>query len=169
MKLTGKVTRQINTGVLNKQAGKILSDYAAKLDPILDEQFKAKKWEWTDRITIRRNGALAGNPRDIIDTGELLASKEGPKSGRPLARTTTSYSVDTGMKNRGTTTKTRDSGVRRYWIWNSPYADAVKNGTGSGHKPRDWVEAALRELPFKPFVSAALSRLRTRKPRRRRR
>lgn len=169
MKLEAKRSLKVNTGALNRQTSKILSDYAAKLDPILDEQFNAKKWEWTGRVTVRRNGQLAGSPRDIIDTGELLRSKEGPKRGRPLTETTTSYDVDSGMKNRTTTTKSRESGVRRYWIWNSPYAEAVKNGTGSGHLPRDWIEGALRELPFRPFITAALSRLRTRKPRRRRR
>ena len=155
MKLEGKVSITLNTGALNRQAGRILGQYARELDPILDRQFTDEKWNWPRR-TLRQNGKWAETTRDIIDTGELQRSKQGPKAGPPPAKPNNYY---------GWTGKSKPSGVRRWWVWDTPYADAVKNGTGNGHLPRDWVKAALEELPFRPYVIKALSRLRTRKKR----
>lgn len=50
---------------------------AAALDfhGIVLDEIESKKWEW-DRLTRRKNGALVGSPRDIVDTGELRNSQE---------------------------------------------------------------------------------------------
>ena len=134
MGLEWKVTKKLDNAALGKQVNKALDAYAKALDPVLDKQFTDEKWNWPRR-TLRRNGRWAETTRDIVDTGELMRSKIGPIKGQGNAYI----------------------GTRR-WIWNSPYAEAVKNGTGTGHVPRDWIKAALKELPFEAFVARFLKR-----------
>ena len=129
-----KVTIKLDNAALGKLANKALDAYAKELDPILDRQFTDEKWNWP-RTTRRRNGTIAQTTRDIIDTGALRDSKIGPTKGHGNAYV----------------------GTRR-WVWDSPYAEAVKNGTGSGHLPRDWVKAALNELPFEAYIARYLKK-----------
>lgn len=150
MKLEAKVTKNIKVKLITIALQQALDAYAEKLDPILDAQFTDPKWGWTDRQTRRRNGQVVGSPRDIVDTGELLASKQGPKTGKPPASSTRDVAGN-AINTDGT------SDMRRYWVWDSPYASAVKNGTSST-MPRDWIKAALAELPFKEYVLWELSR-----------
>ena len=133
-----KTTIKIDNSALKKQANKALDAYAKALDPVLDQQFKDVKWEWwTNAPTRRRNGQLAGNPRNIIDTGELLNSKIGPTKGQGNAYI----------------------GTRR-WVWNSPYAVYVRDGymtsLGNVVSGRDWIKAAMTELPFEAYVARFL-------------
>ena len=129
-----KVTLKLNSNVLKQTAGKALTAYAKELDPILDRQFSDEKWDWwinprTGQYneTQRRNGQRVTSPRDIIDTGTLLQSK-----------------------------MFRASPNKRRWIWDTPYAYLVKNGyetsRGSIVPGRDWIKAALKELPFSDFI-----------------
>ena len=129
-----KVNVDINMAVINRKAQKALDDYANALDPILDQQFRDEKWKWwTNTPTRRRNGTPAGNPRDIIDTGTLLNSKQGPTKKAPN---------------------------KRLWVWNTPYAKYVKDGfmttRGNIIPGRDWAKEAMRELPFAGFIARAL-------------
>ena len=124
--MTLKVRIQIDTQVMTKKLSKAMSSYSKELDQKLDHQFFNSKWEWP-RLTRRRNGQIVGSPRNIIDTGELLNSKQGP-------------------------TPVYGGKIGRRWTWNTPYASLVKNGyisrTGEIVPARDWIRAALRELPF---------------------
>ena len=134
MKLDGKFTVKLNNDALGKAANKALDAYAKELDVILDRQFTDEKWNWPRR-TLRQNGNWAEKTRDIIDTGALRDSKIGPTKGHGNAY----------------------SGSRK-WIWAIDYAEAVLNGTGSGHVPRNWVKATLTELPFEAYVARFLKK-----------
>ena len=134
MNLNANVKIKINNSALKNQANKALDAYAKELDIILDRQFTDENWSWPRR-TLRRNGQLAGTFRDIIDTGALQNSKTGPIKGK------------SGAYNSS-----------RKWIWDIDYAEAVLNGTGSGHVPRNWVKAALNELPFEAYVARFLKK-----------
>ena len=130
MRLKGKFKTKINRVKIGNRAQEALDAYAKELDEILDRQFTDEKWEWTGRITRRRNGQDVGSPRDIIDTGRLLNSKTGPTKGGLGAN----YAM-------------------RRWVWDAPYAQAVLYGTGSGHLPRNWVKASLDELPMRAYIA----------------
>ena len=123
--MNSKVKVNINTQVIESKLSKAMAAYSKEIDQNLDHQFFDSKWEWP-RLTRRRSGRTVGSPRDIIDTGELLNSKQGPT---PI-----------GGK------------IGYRWTWNTPYASLVKNGyisrTGEIVPARDWIKAALRELPF---------------------
>ena len=135
MKLKGKIKRKINRAKIGNSANEALDAYARELDVILDRQFRDEKWNWPRR-TLRRNGKWAETTRDIIDTGRLLNSKIGPIKGGLGAN----YAL-------------------RRWVWDTPYAQAVLYGTGSGHVPRNWVKASLDELPLKAYVARFLKRI----------
>lgn len=45
-------------------------------DADFDQQMIRGDWKWTEKKTKRKNGEIAGNPRDIIDTGALMQSKK---------------------------------------------------------------------------------------------
>jgi len=134
MNLDGKFKFKLDNEALGKQANKALDAYAKELDVILDRQFTDEKWNWP-RTTRRRNGTIAQTTRDIIDTGALRDSKIGPTKGQGNAY----------------------SGSRK-WIWDIYYAEAVLNGTGTGHVPRNWVKAALQELPFEAYIARFLKK-----------
>ena len=124
--MDSKVRIQIDTQIITKELSKAMRSYTKELDQKLDHQFFESKWEWP-RLTRRRSGQLVGSPRNIIDTGELLNSKQGP-------------------------TPVGGGKIGRRWFWNTPYASLVKNGyissRGEVVPARDWILAALRELPF---------------------
>ena len=134
--MTLKVRIQIDTRVITKELSKAMKSYSKELDQNLDRQFSDSKWQWPG-LTRRRSGQLAGSPRDIIDTGELLDSKQGP-------------------------TPVYGGRIGRRWTWNTPYASMVKNGfvssTGAIYPARDWIMAALRELPFRQGINRRLRR-----------
>ena len=136
--MTLKVKIQVDTQVVTKELSKAMRSYSKELDQKLDHQFFNSTWEWavdfatgSYRETRRRNGQTVTSPRNIIDTGELLNSKQGPK---PIG----------------------GGRIGRRWVWTAPYARYVKDGymTTKGNivPPRDWIRAALRELPFGPSI-----------------
>ena len=138
MRLDGKFKFKINRVKIGNRAEEALDAYAKKLDVILDRQFTDEKWNWPRR-TLRRSGIWAETTRDIIDTGALKDSKIGPS------------------KNKlGYGWSAASNFARRYWVWNSPYAQAVLYGTAAGHLPRNWIGAALDELPFKAYIARFL-------------
>ena len=136
--MNSKVTIKIDNSALKKQANTALDAYAKALDPVLDKQFTESQWAWP-RVTSRRNGEVVGSPRTIVDSGELLNSKIGPTKGQGNAYV----------------------GTRR-WVWDSPYASLVKNGfvtsTGASVPARDWIKAAMKELPFSAYVARYLKK-----------
>jgi hypothetical protein len=46
----------------------------ADVDAAFKLSIQSPQWDWP-RVTRRRNGTTVGSPRDIVDTGELLASQ----------------------------------------------------------------------------------------------
>lgn len=93
-------------------------------DEYFDEQFLADRWQYPPPSTERKNGQIAGNPRDIYDTGKLW------KSGRE------SFTI-----SRGTTT------IEGNWHWNAQnssgeeYAWFVHEGQGPySRAPRPWTD-----------------------------
>lgn len=45
-----------------------------QLPKAFKEEIEAKKWEWNENVTVRKNGDVVTTPRDIVDTGELRDS-----------------------------------------------------------------------------------------------
>ena len=118
----------INDAVLRGKAIKALDEYAAKIGDEFQDQIESEKWAWTDKTTKRRNGRDAVNPRDIVDTGELRDSQEGPTVA--------------------------NGGLSQGFRWTAPYAYIVQKGTGQPYYPgRDWVAGALKALPFPQFIA----------------
>ena len=134
--MNSKITIKIDTQVIESKLSTAIAAYSKEIDQNLDHQFFDSKWEWP-RLTRRRSGQLVGSPRNIIDTGELLNSKQGP-------------------------TPVGGGKIGRRWFWNTPYASLVKNGyisrTGEVVPARDWILAALRELPFAEGIYKRLKR-----------
>jgi hypothetical protein len=121
----------INETVLRGKAIKALDEYAAKIGDEFQDQIESEKWAWTNTATKRSNGRTAGNPRDIVDTGELRDSQQGPAVA--------------------------DGGLAQGFKWSAPYASLVQQGyIGRGGIPipkRDWVAGALKALPFAQFIA----------------
>lgn len=87
-----------------------------------DQQMIRDDWKWNDNETKRKNGEIARNPRDIIDTGDLLRSK------------------DRVQVNNSTVE----------FIWKDDVAELVHDGgvvKGGGRYPaRPWTEETISEL-----------------------
>lgn len=120
----------IDESLLRRKAITALNEYAAKIGDEFQEQIEKKDWYWPN-TTKRENGKRAGNPRDIVDTGELRDSQEGP-------------AVAYGGLSQG-------------FKWSAPYASLVQQGyiTSTGRQifGRDWVKTALQALPFAQFIA----------------
>ena len=121
----------INKDILRRKAIKALNEYSAKIGDEFQEQIEADDWAWTNKTTKRRNGQEAGNPRDIVDTGELRDSQRGPLIGY--------------------------SRYSRGFEWTAEHAALVREGylTKSGTRVwgRDWVATALQAIPFSQFIA----------------
>ena len=104
---------------INQRTFERVMDWA---DNDFDQQMASEKWRWNDNQTRRKNGQIAGNPRDIIDTGDLLQSKE---------RTQVSSSVVD-------------------FTWTDEVAELVHDGgttkNGGAYPARPWTEPTLDEL-----------------------
>jgi hypothetical protein len=91
-------------------------------DNDFDQQMASSKWDWNENQTRRKNGQLVGSPRDIIDTGDLLQSKERVQVNRST--------VD--------------------FIWRDDVAELVHDGgttkNGGAYPARPWTEPVLDEL-----------------------
>lgn len=120
----------INKDVLRRKAIKALDEYAAKIGDEFQEQIEATDWVWPNN-TRRRNGTRAGKTRDIVDTGELRDSQQGPLIGY--------------------------SRYSRGFKWTAEHASLVRDGyitsTGRQVRGRDWVKTALNAIPFSQFIA----------------
>ena len=91
-------------------------------DKDFDQQMASSKWDWNENQTRRKNGQLVGSPRDIIDTGDLLQSKERVQVNRST--------VD--------------------FIWKDDVAELVHDGgttkNGGAYPARPWTEPVLDEI-----------------------
>lgn len=93
-------------------------------DQDFDEQINAIKWDWkgTSGETRRKNGERVTEPRNIVDTGELLRSKQRRDSGRSSAE----------------------------FEWTAQHAEGVHDGyvakSGAIIPARPWTEPTLQEI-----------------------
>lgn len=111
----------------------IMTAYGKVLDQQFKEEIQTPQFRWPGE-TKRRNGTIAGSPRNIVDTGRFLASQ---RRERPNATT-----LQFSWGNDGVS-----------------YAGYILQGTGPAYPPRDWIGKALNAAPFEPFFKAEWQRL----------
>ena len=91
-------------------------------DQDFDQQLASEKWEWNSNQTRRKNGQIVGSPRDIVDTGDLLQSKQR----RQISRSITEF------------------------VWEDDVAELVHDGgrtkNGGAYPARPWTEPTLDEI-----------------------
>lgn len=104
---------------INTRTFELAMDWA---DADFDQQMAAEKWQWNDNQTRRKNGQIVGSPRDIIDTGDLLASKRREQISRSVTE----------------------------FIWDDPVAGGVHDGmrtrSGKDLPARPWTEPTLDDI-----------------------
>ena len=93
-------------------------------DVDFDKQMNLVQWDWkgADGTTRRKNGEVASEPRDIVDMGKLLQSKQRKQSGRNV--------VD--------------------FEWTADHAEGVHDGyktkSGTLNPARAWTEPTLADI-----------------------
>lgn len=93
-------------------------------DQDFDQQINSAQWDWKgfDGLTRRKNGEVVSEPRDIVDMGTLLQSKQRRQSGRSV--------VD--------------------FEWTAEHAEGVHDGyrakSGTLNPARPWTEPTLAEI-----------------------
>jgi hypothetical protein len=93
-------------------------------DADFDQQMNLVQWDWkgSDGTTRRKNGEIAREPRDIVDMGKLLQSKQRKQSGRNV--------VD--------------------FEWTADHAEGVHNGyktkSGALNPARPWTDPTLADI-----------------------
>lgn len=94
-------------------------------DVNFDQQISSTKWKWkgSNYETLRENGETVKEPRDIVDMGTLLQSKQRNQSGRNI--------VD--------------------FEWTADHAELVHNGAAAlkngGYYPaRPWTDPTLADI-----------------------
>jgi hypothetical protein len=93
-------------------------------DADFDQQMSLVQWDWkgSDGTTRRKNGEIVSEPRDIVDMGKLLQSKQRKQSGRNV--------VD--------------------FEWTADHAEGVHDGykakSGALNPARPWTEPTLADI-----------------------
>jgi hypothetical protein len=91
-------------------------------DQDFDQQIVSEKWEWNSNQTRRKNGEIVGSPRDIVDTGDLLQSKQRRQIGKSITE----------------------------FVWEDDVAELVHDGgtikNGGAYPARPWTEPTLDEI-----------------------
>lgn len=93
-------------------------------DADFDQQMSLAQWDWkgSDGTTRRKNGEIVSEPRDIVDMGKLLQSKQRKPSGRNV--------VD--------------------FEWTADHAEGVHDGykakSGQLNPARPWTEPTLADI-----------------------
>ena len=125
----------LRTEDLIRRVPKILTDYGKVLDQQLKEEIKTERYSWPGE-TRRRNGTIAGSPRDIVDTGAFLRSQRRRRVNLTTIR------FDWGGSGGVT------------------YAGYIFQGIpGKNYPARDWIKPALDALPIGPFFAREWARL----------
>lgn len=112
----------------------IMTTYGKVMDQQLKEEIKTVQFSWPGE-TRRRNGDLAGSPRDIVDTGAFLRSQRRRRINATTLRFTWGGS----------------GGVT--------YAGIIYQGKGANYPARDWIKPALEALPIARFFAEEWRRL----------
>ncbi len=119
----------LRTEDLIRRVPKIVSDYGGVLDKQLKEEIQRVQFSWPGE-TRRRNGEIAGSPRDIVDTGAFLRSQRRTRVNLTTVRFTWGGS----------------GGVT--------YAGYIYQGIpGKSYPARDWIKPALEAEPIAPFFA----------------
>ena len=137
------------TGVDQKVAGRALvaaqlsasTELERNLPMLLDKAMGSPVWQWSGRATFRRNGEIAGSPRDIIDTGRLASSlKLNTKFMATKVQTKISYSAPYAglIHNGGAILPYGDTRRNTVLIPGRPWIDAVMKGGVSGIDQYDY-------------------------------
>lgn len=123
-----------NADKLIKRVPQILSNYGVLISPLLQDAIKANVYTWPTRtlqggdiVTRRRNGEVVTSPRNIVDTGALLASQSTPQVSADTLRI----------------------------IWTAPYSgDVLRGNYIVGRRngsyiatPRDWISPVVAAQP----------------------
>jgi hypothetical protein len=95
-------------------------------DKDFDQQMTSEKWLWENKDaenrTRRKNGEIVDSPRDIVDTGALLQSKQRRQIGKSITE----------------------------FVWEDDVAELVHDGgrtkTGGAYPARPWTEPTLDEI-----------------------
>lgn len=91
-------------------------------DKDFDQQMISEKWQWNANQTRRKNGEIVGSPRDIVDTGDLLQSKQRRQIGKSITE----------------------------FVWEDEVAELVHDGgalkNGGAYPARPWTEPTLDQI-----------------------
>ena len=91
-------------------------------DQGFDQQMASEKWEWNSNQTRRKNGEIVGSPRDIVDTGDLLQSKQRRQISRSITEFTWEDDVAELVHDGGTT---KNGGAYPARPWTEPTLDEI--------------------------------------------
>jgi hypothetical protein len=93
-------------------------------DADFDQQLSNVQWDWKgpDQFTRRKNGEIVSEPRNVVDTGELLQSKQRVRTDRNAEE----------------------------FQWTAPHAGGVHDGYvgrgGTANPARPWTEPTLADI-----------------------
>ena len=118
-----------NANPIRQRAARVLQLYRPILAQQLKEEIQRPQFAWP-RTTRRRNRSIVTTPRDIVDTGAVLASQADYQPDPLILR----YSWG---GNGGPVT----------------YAGIILRGK-TNYPPRDWIKPALDEQPLRRFFIA---------------
>lgn len=139
VKATYKLTGW-NATQLKLRVPAILTKYGSVLDQQLKAEIQTAQFSWP-RLTKRRNGAVVGSPRDIVDLGGFLRSQ---RRDRPSA-TQLRFTWDAKSKD------------------GFAYAPLILTGyttsKGTVVPGRNWIRPALAAEPLDRFFAAEWKRL----------
>lgn len=93
-------------------------------DQDFDQQMASEQWRWNENQTRRKNGETVGSPRDIIDTGDLLQSKERVQVGKSIVEFTWQDDVAELVHDGGTL---KNGGAYPARPWTRPTLDELDN------------------------------------------
>jgi hypothetical protein len=61
---------------LDNQINRAFKSTAQGYSDQIDKELRSPKWDWSDRITKRRSGQVVGSPRDAVDLGTMVKSRQ---------------------------------------------------------------------------------------------
>jgi hypothetical protein len=131
--------QQWNGPQLANRIPTIMARFRAVIDKQFKEDIQDVQFDWTGKATRRRNGEIAGNPRNIVDTGAFLRSQRAD---------TTSQGGRTEI----------------IFTWGNEavdYAGIILQGRRNdpSYPARDWIAVALKKKPFEQFFATEWRRL----------
>lgn len=126
---------KLNAAAIAKLNGAIDESFKATVEAYADnckEAIEAPIWDWTGATTYRKNGEIVTQPRNIVDTRELIDSQQPP----------------------------RIEGDRATIEWTAKHATIAHEGLvdQSVYPGRPWTEEAARNTDFEGIMADNLRR-----------